>query len=151
MLKFVRPTPEHVQLIADNMREADKAEVLASNGYTPAQALQVGLKQPGFTTIAVVDDEPCVMFGLVRQDFLSGEGTPWMLGTEDSLKHRREFMIQTPKVIAEMLMICPTLINHVHAKNTVSVRWLKVLGFTIDEPVPYGAAGELFHKFHLER
>lgn len=151
VVKFIEPTPDHIQFIADNMREADRIEVMASHGHTPMEALQAGLKRTGFTTIVTVNDEPCVMFGLVRLDLLSCEGTPWLLGTENALKYRREFLIQTPKVIAEMLTICPKLVNYVHSKNTVSIRWLRKLGFILEEPVPYGVAGELFHRFHLEK
>jgi hypothetical protein len=48
-----------------------------------------------------------------------------------------------------MLKAFPHLVNFVHAKNTTSVRWLRRLGFTLHEAVPYGALGEPFHPFEL--
>jgi len=148
---FVKPTREMVEVIAANMRQADADEVWASNHYTPTEAMLSSWKASDKSMIVTVNDEPCVMIGLVIRDILSGAGIPWLLGTNAALKHKRHFLIQVPDVINEMLGICPNLYNYVHAKNKISVSWLKRIGFTIDEPVPFGRDNELFHKFHLER
>ena len=151
VFKFIEPTREHIEVIATNMRQADVDEVWASNCHTPLESLIVGWNISDYSAIAMVDDEPCVMLGLVIRDILSGTGAPWLLGTENALKHRRHFITQVPAVIDEMLNICPVLFNYVHVKNRISIRWLKRIGFVIDEPLSYGVGSELFHKFHLER
>lgn len=151
MVKFVKPTVEIIQHIADNMRAEDAAEVWASHRHTPMQALSAGMKLSDYTVVVCVDDVPCAILGLVIHDILTGSGVPWLLSTEDALKHKREFLKQSPPVIQEMLSICPRLFNHVHIENRISIRWLKWLGFTIDAPQPSGFDGELFHRFHLEK
>lgn len=150
-VKFYRPTEEMIQHIADNMRKADRIEVMASDGHTPLEALQQSLKMSQSATVACVEGVPCVIFGLVIHNLIEGTGSPWMLGTEGSLKHRRQFLIETPLVIDEMLRTCIKLFNHVHVKNRESVRWLKWLGFTFDNPAPFGVAGEEFQRFYIER
>lgn len=150
-VKFVRPTVELVAAIAADMRQADRDEVWASHNHTPVEALMAGWGISHTSVVVTVEGKPCVMMGLVIRDILSGAGVPWLLGTETALKHKREFIIQVPAVINEMLDICPKLVNYVHVENKVSVRWLKRIGFTLDEPLPYGYSNELFHRFHLER
>ena len=150
-IQFVRPTVEMVQTIAANMRQADADEVWASNHHTPIEALMAGWKLSDHVAVAVCNGEPLVMLGLVKRDILSGSGVVWLLGSTAAMKYRREFFTQTAPVIDEMLTICPRLCNMVHGKNRDSMRWLKSLGFTVEDPVPHGPDGELFHRFYLER
>ena len=151
MIEFVRPTVEMVESIAAGMRQADADEVWASNHHTPLESMMKGWEASDFSTVAMCDGEPLVMIGLVKRDVLSGSGVVWMLGANRAMKYKKEFFRQTKPVIDEMLTICPRLCNMVHGKNTSSVQWLKWLGFTIDDPIPYGPDGELFHRFYLER
>ena len=148
---FHRPTEEMVQFIADNMRDADRIEVEASDGWKPLEALHKSLGASHLSTVACVQGVPCVVFGLVIHDIMAGTGSPWMLGTDGALKHRRQFLTETPQVIEEMLRKCVKLVNHVHVKNRESVRWLRWLGFTLEEPAPYGVVGEEFHRFYMEK
>ena len=150
-VKFLEPTYELIKAIAADMRQADADEVWASNHHTPIEALMDGWKISDRSVIVMVNDEPCVMIGLVIRDILSGAGIPWLLGTENALKYKRHFLTQVPAVINEMLTVCPRLFNYVHVENTISIKWLKRIGFTLDKPLPYGRDNELFHKFYLER
>ena len=150
-VRFVEPTYDLIRVIADDMRQADADEVWASNRHSPTEALLSGWELSEKSVIVTVNDEPCVMIGLVIRDILSGAGVPWLLGTENALKYKRYFLTQVPDVINEMLTICPILFNYVHSKNKISIKWLDRIGFIIDEPMPYGVDNELFHKFHLER
>lgn len=151
MITFKPVTPEAIQHVADNMRKADAVEVWASSHMTPLEALESSVKLSDYVTVAYAGDIPLVIFGLIKGTMLSRNGIPWLLGTEYALKYRREFLLKTPGVIKEMLDICPTLSNYVHDANRVSIRWLKWLGFTIDEPEAIGKNGEMFHRFHIRK
>jgi hypothetical protein len=37
--------------------------------------------------------------------------------------------------------------NHVYAKNRMSIRWLKWLGFELGVAEPFGPSAALFHPF----
>lgn len=150
-VKCVKPTKEMMHTIAEDMRCADRAEVWASNHLTPIEALERGLSASDFVAVITVNDMPMAMCGLVKRDILSGKGFIWMLATEESTNHKREFLVYGRKLVDEMLNECPYLCNMVHTKNTKSIRWLRWLGFTIDEPVKYGPDDELFHLFYLQR
>ena len=150
MVKFERPTPEAIKFIADNMRHADAVEVMAMCGYTPRQALRVSMECSRMSAVVLADGVPLAILGLGVRDVLLGIGTPWLLSSEQAVKHKRQFLELSPPVIQEMLTICPKLVNYVHSENSLSIRWLKWLGFTMDEPLPIGINGEMFHRFHME-
>lgn len=150
-VKYIGPTVELVEEIARNMRQADADEVWASHNFTPLEALMEGWELSEYSVIITVNDEPCVMIGLVRRDILSGNGIVWMLGTEGALKYKKKFFTEVPAVMKDMLSVCSMLYNHVHIKNKVSIKWLKWIGFTLCEPEPFGCEQELFHKFYIER
>ena len=151
MIEFLPSTDEAVEFIADNMRPADVAEVWASSSLTPLEALRESLKISEFSTVAWINGTPCVIFGLVIRDILSGDGVPWMLGANQVLDHKRDILRHTPRAIEDMLAICPKLVNYVHAENAFSIRLIKWLGFTLDEPCEYGTKNELFHRFYQVR
>lgn len=72
-----------------------------------------------------------------------------MLGTPALDRHSRVLVKATPYYINRMLDAFPHLINCVHTKNHTSVRWLRRLGFTLHEAIPYGAPGEMFYPFEM--
>lgn len=150
-IKFIKPTIDAVEYIATNMRKADVDEIWASHHKTPIESLMSGWNLPGYSMIVTANDKPCLMVGVAENDTLSGIGYPWLLGTDDVVKCRRYLMVKTPLVIDEMLNMYSKLINYVHVNNTVSIEWLKRMGFIFNEPAPYGIDGELFHKFYITR
>lgn len=149
-VKLTRITPEILQFIAENMREEDKTEVILSGAKDPMDALETVVRHSHFT-LAVIADVPLTVLGLRKMDIMQGVGVPWLLSAEQALQHKREFLLQSPPVIEEMLNICPTLINYVHAENRLSIRWLKWLGFEIGDPEPIGLNGAEFCRFMKER
>jgi hypothetical protein len=151
VVKFVEPTVEMVELIASDMRQADAIEIWESSRVLPFAGLMRSWKASKLVAVVTIDDVPCVMMGLVVTDAISGAGVPWLLGTNEALKHKREFLKLVPSVIDEMFEVCAILYNYVHVKNRVSVVWLKRIGFKFDKAVPIGANKEMFYKFSLSR
>ena len=151
VVEFRPPSSDALQFIADTMRKPDQVEVEASNGFSPSEAVTEGVKLSDFSTVAYVNGVPCCVFGLTKGDLLSGTGVPWMLSSEEVLKFKREILLHSRQVVGEMLVICPHLVNYVHADNIISVRWLKWLGFVIEKPAPYGPSGQLFHRFSMRK
>lgn len=149
MVEFVKPTDEMIKYIADNMRAADALEVWEMSGQTPIVSIEKGLKLSRYSSVALVNGIPCAVFGLVIVDILTGTGVPWLLGTDYAVKHRRVFLENCKQGLDQMLQTCPNLFNYVHAENKISVRWLKYMGFTIEDPVPMGRNGAMFHKFSI--
>ena len=150
-LKCRQTTFDDVTTVARNMRAADVAE-LAACGTTPGLALSKGLAMSDeCVTVVNQDGEILVIYGVAPGCRLTGLGRPWLLGTDAALKHARDFITMPKKVIPAMLTIYPRLENYVHVENRVSVRWLKLLGFKMDEPVENPITCEKFMRFYMTR
>ena len=140
-----------LQFIADNMRDADIDEVRAASNKDPLTAVTEGVKVSDFTSVAVINGDIVAVMGVVKGSALTDNGVAWLLGTTFVDKHRREFLESSHKVLNAMLDICPELSNYVHAENKTSIRWLKWLGFQINDPEPFGVNDELFHEFKIRK
>lgn len=137
--------------IAPKLRQADKQEVWASGGYSPEEALRVSYRA----------SEPCYAFvgpkGLqalfgVAPTVLGNSsggtiGAIWLLGTDaidtnpiTFLRWSRNFL---PFLIQPYDMVC----NLVHAKNTLHIKWLRWLGFSVIRQVEHGPEHEPFYEF----
>lgn len=148
-IEFVKVDQAHVDFIARNMREADAKEVAASHGVTPHEAIRDGIRASKWVSVALADGEPVAVVGLVQGDVLSGIGTPWLLGTDRLFEIGKTLTRHSLIGLQQMLEKCPRLENYVHVENTTSIKWLKVLGFNFDDPIPLGRNGEMFHRFWM--
>lgn len=146
----IRPTEpgDAAQLFA-HLRASDLAECQAYGLPDIAAMIESSVRRSLLCWTGLIDDRLAAIIGVTPLDTLGGVGVPWMLGTPVLDAHSRVLVRRTPKYIARMLKVFPHLTNFVHVENTTSVRWLRRLGFTLHEPVPFGARGELFHPFEM--
>lgn len=147
----IRPTaPGDAELLIAQLRPADRAECLAYGRPDLAAGIRNSVHRSLLCWTGWVDGELAAILGVAPLNLLTGLGSPWMLGTPVLDRHQRVLVRNTPEYIARMLEAFPHLVNVVHAKNTTSVRWLRRLGFTLHDAVPYGPLGEPFHPFEMK-
>ena len=147
----IRPTlPGDVEILIANLRPSDLAECRAYGKPDIAAGIESSVKRSMLCWTGLVDGELAAILGVAPVSVMTGIGSPWMLGTPVLDAHSRILVRETPGYIAKMLNAFPHLVNFVHAKNTTSVRWLRRLGFTLHQAVPYGALGEPFHPFEMK-
>lgn len=120
----------HVERVAQEMRPADREEVCALGGLTPRQALDFSLSHNGPRWTGLLDGEPAAIFGVVPMTVLGGGGVAWLLGTPLLETHWRTFARASKPLAAELLARYDELVNVVHAKNCVALRWLEWMGAT---------------------
>ena len=149
--EVVKAKASHVLPVAWNMRHADANEVRLATNRTPLDALRDGFNMSLYSWTILLRGEPIGMFGLSCLTILGNSGVPWLLGTDKMLKIRRQFIEESKEFVHFMNVIYPHLVNFVHVDNAPSIRWLKVLGFTLHEPVPAGPFDAMFHKFERFR
>lgn len=146
------PTPADLTHLARNLRAQDRAELDASGWADYAHALDVATKTSRWSRVALIDGELACVFGCAeRGSLLAPIGVPWLLGTDVLPRHRRVLQQQARRYIAAMLQEYPRLFNAVHADNSVSVHWLKRLGFTMHPAIPVPPHGAMFHVFEISR
>lgn len=148
---YARPCrPWDITEMAPHMRPADRAEITAQGVSDPVRALTMSVRSSLVSWTAVVDEGIACMFGVAPRSIASGEGIPWMLGTNLVRKHARAFLKAAPLFVNEMHRYFPVLANVVDSRNKEAVRWLRFAGFTLRDKIPYGPEGILFHPFDKE-
>lgn len=137
--------------IAPRMRQQDVDELWAIGRHTPVEALVQSLSMSDYTFTGVIDGRPEAMFGLSVISHVTGHGSPWFLGTDEILNHRRDFMRASVQWRDMFLKRTPILTNCVDDRNELSKRWLRWLGFELTDPVPMGYDGHKFRMFSYRR
>lgn len=80
---------------------------------------------------ALVDRRPVAMWGVTPVNLLDGEGSPWMLGTDEARRYPKAFYVGGARSIPLMLRCFPRLRNHVAMGNREAVRLLVKWGFDV--------------------
>lgn len=149
MFRIIPAEEAHIDDIAPRMREADRLEVLAASGRSPASALRYSIGRSDFAYTVEFDGRPETMFGCGTVDILSNIGAAWLLGSDALEHHYRDFLRGSKLWISRMQQEYAVLRNIVDDRNTVSMRWLEWLGFTLSEPVPMGYEKRPFRTFEM--
>ena len=125
-LKFVALKPEHAK-ITPHLRQADVDEINAMTDLPPgvAVAFSIAHSERGFA--AEVDGELIAIFGI-------SNGLIWLVATDEINKYPITFYRLSKKIFPALRKGYDYLENYVDARNTLSLRWLKWLGFTIEAP-----------------
>jgi hypothetical protein len=129
-VEIVAASPAHIGAVANRMRAADVIECRAQ-GWTPRQALRLGIIGSDEAFTAKVGPCAHAMFGRVVVSALSGEGTPWFLGSEEVYCRPREMMGFGRYLVDHWLNSTPRLSNVVSASNHRAIRMLEYWGFDI--------------------
>lgn len=149
MLGYTRETAkEDIPYLAVNLRNEDRAEILASSGLPPEVALEMGrVISRRCRTICMSDGTPAGIYG-VSDTKIKGLGSIWLLATPDLLKVQRQFLRECREGISEISQGYSCVFNYTDARNAVHHKWLKWCGFTfIKEHKNFGKQNETFYEF----
>jgi hypothetical protein len=149
-VEFAEANAGHAQALVRALRQQDRAELDASGQTDHLAAVWQSVEQSDWAVAAYVDGQLVCLFG-VAAHAARGTGVPWMLGTDLVAQQRRFLLRLAPTYIARMLAAYPRLFNAVHARNTVSVRWLRHVGFRLHPSQPHPRTGEPFIPFEMTR
>ena len=145
---LIRPTETgDAALLSANLRASDRAELQAVGFWDALAPIADSVRTSALCWTALADGELACILGVAPLD--GQTGAPWMLGTPRLDTQARVLVRETPRYIGAMLEVFPHLLNFVHAQNRTSVHWLRRLGFTLHDAVPYGSQGALFHPFEM--
>lgn len=140
---------DHIDAIVSDVRQADIDELEASSGSTPEQALERGIKGSSWAVTVLYNGKPVAIAGLIVVNLLCGFGSPWMVATHAVEENPRPFLRLSRQYVAKMADQCPLLINFVDDRNSVAIRYLEWLGFSMANPQPFGKSGLPFRRFEM--
>lgn len=146
----IHPVDERdvAELLA-NIREADLEESRAMTVLAPDVALRMSINMSDEAYAGRVDGRLVAVFGVARKTTLSTEGVPWMVGTPLIERYGITVARRSRNMVRLWRTKYTYMRNYVDIRNTVSIHWLKWLGFTLHTPVPYGVKQLPFHPFDM--
>lgn len=133
-------TLEHADHIGRHLRAIDALELaLVRPDNTPHQSVLNSLTASTWAEAVLVDAQPAIIYGVVPSS-VPGVAIPWMVATEAIHRISRAFVKGSAEKVACMHTAGAFLMNRVHHDNTLSIRWLKWLGFKVED-TPCGPNG----------
>lgn len=112
------------------MRQEDLIEIALGGSPGPYDSLMRGLAYSE-DCLSVIGEhgEVVAMYGVVR--ISPTMGSPWMLGSDALLGIKWVFLRECRRHLQAIHRQYPSLHNHVWEGNSVHIRWLRWLGFTV--------------------
>lgn len=149
--EIVPATLDHIRDITKKVRPEDRAELWASSLAVPEKAMEDGLTYSKTAYTGLLDGVPVCMWGVAPVCLLNRLGAPWMVGTSDLDDNALAFLRVCRAPLLELFGEYDRLENYVDARNVKAIRWLKFMGFKVDETAePYGMFKMPFHRFWKE-
>lgn len=140
---------QRVRFVARNMRTEDYLECQRSTGRAPSEVLVEAIDLSEYSGVILLDDEPANVYGVVKHP--DGVGIPWSMSTYVADRSPREFVRLSLEGIGLIKERYDRLFNFVDASYTRAIKWLKLMGFTVGEPQPYGVLQMPFRPFWWRR
>lgn len=123
------PDPDSLRKIADNLSEADRAD-LEAVGHTDAhKVIADAVAGAREAYIARWNGEPQAVFGVTDYAHDHHHGIPWLLSTDSTPPKAREFLKLAHGAVAGWSPMYLSLRNVVGAQHPTAHALLKALGF----------------------
>ena len=151
MIKYetIPATKEHVIELAPHTREGDREELWSSLRMEPEEGLIRALEGSFDAEAVMADGKLMCVYGVSQTSIMSDVGFPWLITHRDIKKHLRPLMAGTKKHLDKLRKSFDILENHVDARNTSEIRWMKWMGFYIHSTEVHGADQLPYHTFRL--
>lgn len=140
-------TEADARYVAQRLREADTEEVRAL-GFSAKDAVMLSFAGSDDRFVGIVDGEAAMVFG-VTAPLYGGAASVWALGTPKCNEVPVAMVKCGRQIVSAFLQKYGYLENYCAADYEKSLRWLKLIGFTIDDPESRGLNGELFCKLSI--
>lgn len=150
-IRIVDTTAHHVLELAKNMRSEDALEA-ERLGFGARQHLYRSYRRSVMCRTGFIGNEVGSIWGVVGS-MLGSVGTPWLVtsSTVRAAVSPLSFALIYREQVKEMNLLFPTLENWVDSTYNDSIRLMKIIGFQLDDPLPYGKDGAPFRRFWLKR
>jgi hypothetical protein len=118
--------------LSSRLRDADLLELSGA----PRLALERGVTEGRECNAAVVGGRLLALFGVGDLSHLSNVGCPWLLSSPELIEHHSKQLLRECKTWPAQWFErygYRLLMNKIHKKNTVHIRWMQWMGAEIIE------------------
>jgi len=149
--EIVELTASHLNHIVTVAREADRVEFSYQDPRPMREVLEEMLRKSHRARCGLIDGEPVCCFGVIRPVVLTTEGHPWAVASRlvEEKGYRRVFLQQSRRGLAEVVKGYTSICNIIHEENSLAIRWLKWLGFTVSD-ARFDVGGGWFRHFEMK-
>jgi hypothetical protein len=138
---------EYIKRLAPNLAKADLAELWAMERRDPVTSMMSAWRRGRETWALLSDDTVVAMYGVIDVSLVSDGGRPWNFSCQDVGKYAKSFIKESVRIEKEWADKYSFLTNYVDSRHTKAVRWIKWLGYTLDNPIPIGPEKVPFFRF----
>lgn len=152
MNRLLPVTEEHVRELQEFAKPEEVAEVAASTGDTIYEAVMRSWNK-SVEAYTGVDLEGRVLgiTGVAPYNIMSTTASPWLLTTTRMFANKIWFVKQTKFLVNKWRDEWETLENFIDARYVASLKWAKVVGFTVHPPEVHGVQQLPFHRIEIRR
>jgi len=152
-VEVVRAEVGHIYQLAGRLRANDEAEVRGL-GHSPKRALYRGYRNSVLCRSALIDGRCAAMWGIgigrvPGASLLGRVATPWLLTAADVEAVPHAYVRIGKTELAAMKALFPQLVGYVAADYAAAIRFLTMIGFTVDETCASGPAGGQYRRYHI--
>jgi hypothetical protein len=152
MLTFRPALPADALPVVAHARHVDRVEWagLGPSGISLSGMLVSAIEQADMVVTALQDGVPFCIFGVTPDPDYAHRGFPWLIATPVIEHHARYLIWSVRNIVHEWQQKYSYLANMVHRDNARTIRWLRMLGFTIEADPVYnlGRFGDPYLYFH---
>ncbi len=149
VIEIIETTKEHVEYLANNLRKLDEKELFYMRGKNAKEELRISVEYSIWTKSVLYNDECIAIFGFAKHNANDSKGVPWLLASDKLQKLSIRIARLCPFYINKMLEDAQYLENYILSEHTHSIKWLKWLGFSFDEPQEFGIFNKQYRRFYL--
>jgi len=127
----IKTTQKHINELSENIRDADKEEVIAKTGKQDFKKVIVqGWLMADTCKTVLVDNKVAFVYGIVESDH-KDIGSPFMLATPLVSKIKIPLIRNCRQRVYEMEQKYKMLFNYIDSRNDLHLRFIKWCGFEI--------------------
>jgi hypothetical protein len=139
----VDATHAHALDLRDRLRALDLRECVGQ-GLSHRRVVHRTLRRSLFAKTAISDGSVIAMWG-IGGPLIGDEGNPWFLTAPEVERFPVAIVREARYAVRDMLSLRSSLWNYVLADYAQAVKFLGILGFTVDPPAVI--AGDTYRRF----
>ncbi len=139
-----------IRSLRGKLRAEDVLEIRRRSGRDPYSVLVYSYRHSDEAYVGLINSEIACVWGVAQESLLAEEASIWLLSTPVMETAPVAVARRTRSELRKLLRRYRSLGNYVDSEYTLCLRWLRWLGFTLEEPEPLGVRGELFSRFYIK-
>ena len=133
-------------VLAPRLRLADRREIIAHSGYSPADGLGAAVRLSERCWAVILEDEPIALFGYTSDH---GNGANiWMLGSDQIQDIKWQFLRESKIWLNTLAKVFERLWAIADVRNNLHTKWYEWLGFEVTATIHQGPYDLPF--YHIE-